>query len=72
MLFFFVTNHRSFLMLIDVSSAGRGREVVSSLRDERSGQVAGGTEVPGRSNEAASGKQEAVAAAVRCIRNIVA
>lgn len=25
---FFVPNHRSFLMLIDVSSAGRGREVV--------------------------------------------
>jgi len=27
----------------------------SSLRDERSGQVAGGTRVPGRSNKAASG-----------------
>lgn len=62
---FFVPNHRSFLMLIDVSSAGRGREVVPRFATKGgSGQVAGGTKVPGRSNEAASGKQEAVAAAV--------
>lgn len=56
---FSVPNPRSFLH-VNRRFIGRTRpRGCSSLRDERSG-VAGGTKVPGRSNEAASGKQEAV------------
>lgn len=52
---------------------GRTKPRGCFLASRRKVRTSGERRVPGRSNEAASGKQEAVAAAaVRCIRNIVA
>jgi len=69
---FFVPNHRSFLMLIDVSSAGRGREVVPCFATKGPDKWREGRRCQVDRTRLLRANKKPLRLPFRCIRNIVA